>query len=71
MVGNCRIVLFEYYEKLMKINLVLQSHSGIIENTKVSSLSQEVVRVLKNCSEDINNENGLEDEDKWLQQPLH
>ena len=55
LVGNCRIVVFEYYEKPMKTNLVLQSHSAISENTKVSSLSQEVVRLLKNCSEDIDN----------------
>ena len=55
-----KTILFEYYEKPMKTNLVLQAQSAISENTKVGSLSQEVVRVLKNCSEDINNEARLE-----------
>ena len=47
--------MFEHFEKPMKTNLVIQSTSALSENVKVSSLSQEVVRILKNCSEDIDN----------------
>ena len=57
--GKCMIVLFEHYEKPMKTNLVIQSKSALSENIKVSSLSQEVVRILKNCSEDLDNESRL------------
>ena len=37
-------ILYEHYEKPMKTNLVLEQKSALSENTKVSSLSQEVVR---------------------------
>ena len=48
-------VLHEHYEKEMKSNLVLEQRSALSENTKVSSLSQEVVRILLNCAEELNN----------------
>ena len=50
-----RLVFYEHYEKPMKTNLALQKNSALSENVKVSSLSQEVVRVLLNCSEDVDN----------------
>ena len=46
-------VIFEHYEKPMKSNLVVQRRSALSENVKVASLTQEVVRVLLNCSEDL------------------
>ena len=50
-----RRVLYEHYEKPMKTNLVLQQKRALSENIKVSSLSQEVVRTLLNCSEELDN----------------
>ena len=47
-----RMVLYEHFEKTMNTNLVLQQISALSENIKVNSLSQEVVRILLNCSED-------------------
>ena len=44
----------------MRTNLVLQKESALSENVKVSSLSQEVVRVLLNCSEDIEDSSRME-----------
>ena len=55
MAGRTKLIMFEHFEKPMKTNLVIQSTSALSENVKVSSLSQEVVRILKNCSEDIDN----------------
>ena len=46
-----RIILYEHFEKTMNTNLVLQKASALSENIKVNSLSQEVVRILLNCSE--------------------
>ena len=43
-------IIYEYFEKPMNTNLVLEKTSALSENTRVSSLSQEVVRVLLNCS---------------------
>ena len=45
--------MHEHYEKEMKTNLVLEQRSALNENTKVSSLSQEVVRILLNFSEEL------------------
>ena len=47
-----RIILYEHFEKTMNTNSVLQKDSALSENIKVNSLSQEVVRILLNCSED-------------------
>ena len=47
-----RMVLYEHFEKTMNTNLVLQQISALSENIKVNSLTQEVVRILLNCSED-------------------
>ena len=48
-----RMIIYEHYEKPMKSNLVVQRKSALSENVKVASLTQEVVRVLLNCSEDL------------------
>ena len=48
-----RQIIYEYFEKPMNTNLVLEKTSALSENTRVSSLSQEVVRVLLNGSEDL------------------
>ena len=53
------MVIYEYFEKPMSSNLVLEKCSALSENTRVSSLSQEVVRVLLNCSEDLEDEDRL------------
>ena len=49
-------VLHEHFEKVMKTNLVLEQRSALNENTKMSSLSQKVVRILLNCSEELDND---------------
>ena len=48
-----KIVLYEHFVKPMKSNLVVQRRIALSENTKVASLTQEVVRLLLNCSEDL------------------
>ena len=53
-------VLYQHYEKPMNTNLVIQKSSALSENTKVSSLTQEVVRVLLNCSEDLDDSSRVE-----------
>ena len=45
----------------MKTNLVLEQKSALSENTKVSSLSQEVGRIFLNCSEELENSSRMED----------
>ena len=57
-------MLYEHFEKPMKSNLVIEKASALSENIKVSSLSQEVVRVLKNCSEGLENELRIQHLDK-------
>ena len=49
-------ILFEHFEKPMKSNLVVQRRSALSENVKVASLTQEVVRVMLNCSEDLSDD---------------
>ena len=45
-----RRVLFEFFEKTMSANVVIQAESALSEQIKVSSLTQEVVRRLKHTS---------------------
>ena len=58
-------VMHEHFEKEMKTNLVLEQRSALNENTKVSSLSHEVVRLLLNCSEELDNTRRLEHLEKF------
>ena len=58
-------MLHEHIEKEMKANLVLEQRSALNENTKVSNLSQEVVRILLNCSEELDNARRLEHLEKF------
>ena len=44
-------ILFEFYEKPMNTNMVLQRKSALSENIKMSSLTQEVIRRMLNCCE--------------------
>ena len=55
-----KIVLYEHFVKPMKSNLVVQRRSALSENTKVASLTQEVVRVMLNCSEDLEDSKRVE-----------
>ena len=45
-------IWYEYYEKPMATNLVVDSKSAISEETKLSSLAEEVCRRLRNTSLD-------------------
>ena len=42
------VIMFEYFEKPMSSNLVVQARSVLSEESKVSSLAEEFVRRLKN-----------------------
>jgi hypothetical protein len=44
------VILFEFFEKPMSSNLVVHAKSAISEESKASSLAEEVVRRLKNTS---------------------
>ena len=44
------VVMFEYFEKHMSSNLVVQARSALSEESKVSSLAEECVRRLRNTS---------------------
>ena len=44
-------ILFEFYEKPMNTNMVLQRKSALSENIKMNSLTQEVIRRMLNCCE--------------------
>ena len=56
-----RIVLYEHFVKPMKSNLVVQRRSALSENIKVASLTQEVARVLMNCSENLEDARRMEE----------
>ena len=49
--SKSKILIYEYFEKEMKTNMVIQRKSALCENINVNSLSQEVVRVSLNFSE--------------------
>ena len=46
-------ILFEHFEKPMNTNLVVQARSAISDETKASSLAEEVARRLRNTSRKI------------------
>ena len=45
------VIMYDFYEKPMVGNRVMSKKSAIGENTKISSLSNDLIRRLKNCSE--------------------
>ena len=47
------IILHEFYRKDMSTRIVMMSRSAMPKNMKRSALTQEGIRILKNCSEDI------------------
>ena len=46
-----RIIHFEFFQKPMSSNLVLQASTALSETVKIASLKEEVVRRLKHTSE--------------------
>ena len=55
-----KIIQFEFYQKPMASNLVLQSDTALSENVKVSSLKEEVIRRLKHTSTRLDHSKRLE-----------
>ena len=49
-IGDGNIIHFEFYQKPMATNMVLQADTALSENVKIASLKEEVVRRLKNTS---------------------
>ena len=50
-VGEDNMVHYEFFEKSMALNQVLQKDSALPENSKISSLTNEMVRRMQNTSE--------------------
>lgn len=55
-----RKVLFAFYEKPMATNLVVQAKSALSQEVKAATLSEEVVRRLRNTSLELNSTERLE-----------
>ena len=50
---NGRMVLYEFFEKTMAANVVIQANSALSDQVKSASLVEEVVRRLKHTSENL------------------
>ena len=66
-IAKDNIVHYEFFEKSMSSNQVVQLESALPENSKISSLSMEVVRRLLNTSEAVDNVSRLSIIDKFAQ----
>jgi hypothetical protein len=53
-------IIFEFFEKTMATNLVVHAESALSEETKLSSLSEEVHRRLRNTSLDASQSKRME-----------
>ena len=59
-VENGNIILYEFYQKPMASNLVLQANTALSETVKISSLKEEVVRRLKYTSMKLDHSKRME-----------
>ena len=59
-VKNKRRIMFAFYEKPMATNLVVQAKSALSEEVKAATLSEEIVRRLRNTSQELDNSERLE-----------
>ena len=64
-------IMYDFYEKPMVGNCVMGKKSAIGENTKISSLSNDLVRRLKNCSEMLDNSHRVEIVDMYAQKLIN
>ena len=55
-----RLILYEFFQKPMSRNMVLQADSALSDSVKVATLKEEVVRRLKNTSQRLNTSKRLE-----------
>ena len=66
-VGPLNTVKFKFYEKPVGASRTLQKRTAMCENSKIQILSNDVVRRLSNCSEDLPREDLIVMIDKYAQ----
>ena len=57
---NGIFIRYEFFEKPMAANVVIQSNSALSETVKVASLTEEVVRRLKHTSLELDHTSRME-----------